>query len=80
MLEVNCFRETYQIWLFFRWYENFWEVFKGGIPISYTKRDFFKSKFEEKQVFLPLVFVFTVVTGFTQKSEVQRLILSRHSI
>ena len=26
-------------------------MFKGGIPISYTKRDFFKSKFEEKQVF-----------------------------
>ena len=55
-------------------------MFKGGIPISYTKRDFFKSKFEEKQVFLPLVFVFTVVTGFTQKSEVQCLILSSHSI
>ena len=31
MLEVNSLCETYQIWLFFRFYENFLELFKSGL-------------------------------------------------
>ena len=31
MLQVNSLCETYQIWLFFRFYENFLELFKSGL-------------------------------------------------
>ena len=31
MLEVNSLCKTYEIWLFFRFYENFLELFKSGL-------------------------------------------------
>jgi len=42
MLEVNSLCETYQIWLFFRFYENFLEPFK----VENTKEGVLESKFE----------------------------------
>ena len=39
------------------------KFFKSSLKVNFrfqNLRDFFQSKFEEKQVFLPLVFVFTI--------------------
>ena len=49
MLEVNSLCETYQIWLFFRFYENFLELFKvelSLLQLENTKEGVFESKFE----------------------------------
>ena len=49
MLEVNSLCETYQIWLFFRFYENFLELFKVEVSLfqlENTKEGVFESKFE----------------------------------
>ena len=49
MLEVNSLCEKYQIWLFFRFYENFLELFKvelSLLQLENTKEGVFESKFE----------------------------------
>lgn len=49
MLEVNSLCETYQIWLFFRFYEFFLELFKvelSLLQLENTKEGVFESKFE----------------------------------
>ena len=49
MLEVNSLRETYQIWLFIFFCENFKELFKvelSLLQLENTKEGVFESKFE----------------------------------
>ena len=49
MLEVNSLCETYQIWLFFRFYEIFLELLKvelSLLQLENTKEGIFESKFE----------------------------------
>jgi len=49
MLEVNNLCETYHIWLFFRFYEDFLELFKVELSLlqpENTKEGVFESKFE----------------------------------
>ena len=49
MLEVNSFCEIYQIWLVFRFYENFLELFEvepSLLQLENTKEGVFESKFE----------------------------------
>ena len=60
------------------------KIFERCLKVEFrfhTPRETFSNRsLKRSRFFLPLVFVFTVVTGFTQKSEVQCLILSRHLI
>lgn len=49
MFEISTFYITYQIWLFFRFYEFFLELFKvelSLLQLENTKEGVFESKFE----------------------------------